>query len=127
MPEPTPYIPDWKETPLKRNPKIPLLVKQRASLAAKIKELEAQRKEIGENLQALLVKYEVDAVAIEGYTPLRIVTQNRSKVDEGKVKFTLINKYKVPPAGLAAAWEEATFITTSSFITGGSPSGSSAD
>lgn len=117
------FIPDWSDTPLKRNTKIPLMVKQRAALAAKIKELEEERRTLGENLQALLVKNEIDVVAIEGFTPLRITTTRRAKVDDSKVKRALVEDFKVPPAKLAKLWEESTTYTTSSFIIGGAPSG----
>lgn len=111
----TDFVPDWKDTPLKKDKKFAALVRMRKEAAASIKEAEGVKKATSAEMLTRMVEAGVDKVRFDD-AAITITTTTRSTFDQGKAKAMLVEKYKMKLEQVNALWEACSDTTSTSFI-----------
>jgi hypothetical protein len=117
-------IPDWEETPLKKNKQIKPLVMARRDAAEREKEYAGVKKDCSDKLFAILTSAGIDRVRVEG-APVSIVTTERNTLQEGELKKGFLEhrltKEELKSGGLSLTtieklWERCSKKSSSSYI-----------
>lgn len=112
---PTEFVPDWKDTPLKKVKKFSALVKLRSEAATAIKAAEETKKATSLEMMNLMSEAGVEKVRFDDQS-ISITTTTRSTFDQGKAKALLVEKYKLRLEQVEALWEACLTTSSSSFI-----------
>ena len=112
---PTEFVPDWKDTPLKKDKKFAALVRMRKEAADAIKAQEEVKKATSTEILTRMSEAGIDKVRFEN-TSISITTSTRQTFDQGKAKALLVEKYKLSLAQVNALWEACSVESSTSFI-----------
>lgn len=108
-------IPDFEDTPLKKNKKFKALVIARQAEDEAIKAREVKKKEYSDQIFDILVKAEVDKCRVEQFT-VNLSTSRRESVDHGILREQMLDA-GLKLAAIEKMFKEATKITESSYVT----------
>ena len=112
---PTEFVPDWKDTPLKKHKKFAALVKVRKEAAAAVKDAEETKKTASAEMFTLMTEVGVEKVRFDDAS-ISITTTTRSNFDQGKAKALLVEKYKLKFEHVEELWQACTTTSSSSFV-----------
>lgn len=107
-------IPDWTETPLKKNKKIKALVVERQRLTEVEKEVTEAKKAISTELLSILMTSMVDKARIDDFT-IGIVTTERTSLNEGLLKQALVEG-GMPISTVEKLWKKCSSTSKSSYV-----------
>ena len=85
-------MPDWKETPLRKNKNIRDLVLRRGTLSNEIKERSSEVKELNLKLFTALMTAKVTRAKVEDFTVLIVEKEDQYKLDEGEFTRLLVEE-----------------------------------
>jgi hypothetical protein len=117
-------IPDWEETPLRKNKNFAALVTARQQAAGEEKAAAEVKKECSDKIFAILQGAGVERVRVDG-APVSIVTTERNSLQEGELKKALLEhrltKAEIKSGGLSldtiqSLWEKCVRKSTSSYV-----------
>lgn len=109
-----PFVPDWTETPLKKNKKIQALVTERQRLTDVEKEVTDAKKAISTELLSILTTAQVDKARIDDFT-IGIVTTERTSLNEGLLKQALVEG-GMQISAVEKLWKKCCSTSKSSYI-----------
>lgn len=117
-------IPDWEDTPLKKNRKIKILLTARQEAVDVISAAEEKKKACSDELLTILSSAGVEKVRIDQFTT-SIITTERETLQQGQLKKALLEhkltKDELKSGGLSLStierlWEACVAKSSSSYV-----------
>lgn len=117
-------IPDWENTPLKKNRQIKALVIARQEAANQIAELETTKKDCSDKLLTILSSAGVEKARVDQFA-VSVVTTERETLSQGELKKALLEhkftKDELKAGGLSLQtieklWEKCSSKSSSSYV-----------
>jgi len=107
-------VPDWSETPLKKNKRIKVLLEARQDAAATISQAEKVKGEASVELLTILTSAGVEKARVNNFT-ISVVTVERVSLQEGQLKKMLLEG-GMSLARIEKLWKECSTSAKSSYV-----------